>query len=1013
MHRQPASIPSRWVQQRRPTRRLGLAILHLLLLLGLISPWSAQASPTLQLTPGGSDTDMATNGAAITAGLVSTVGDFAQAGNQLSLAPHSQPPALLARQDYQKVYSQANALLTTGVTFRRSNLQLPPSCRTVDECKLNYEDFNNGELFVAFCANYDTVDVRGYCPGDEPSTWPRPATQIRGQLVRAREMFGFLALAEPADMTVKVNGVNTNVRTIGRSGVLSATREIANIHMIFGNEFLVDALDYRFAGGDPRADQIIAEELAQLEKARRQFELAVGVLAHAFNADFGGPNGGYIGDYFSEREFDLFGLVSERMVLAIGEMADRYRQMGQDAQALDLYARAFANQYVQAMALATGAAQQNTKFLQTGGVEIISNLERLRAQAQAIHDGINPFGFIDAYVPLQTYDELRRLVQIDFLRDATEDENRAENAQREFDQNRNALAREMQNLRLTYDSRLLELCGPSQNNYDTCLGNGGLMKQNFHNLVAASQRLNQVKTRQGNIEEQVRIEQERTAKIIELTLDNGQKISAAALARGQINAYHYTETTGSSRTHNIYGGAETSFDLKWSLNPFNWVGADTKVFAGYRFEYSRIKSSQTVWDPDQEVLAELESAEAVRQAVNQADILNANSAATIKTLLLQIVELSIEEKIVAEEMSRLISEHNDLVNQYNQFLTLRNQASADVVDSNLANPAFRILRDQTTVEAARSVDVAAQFTYLTAKALESEFLIRYPNLSAIFKARTADDVDNFLNDLEAFRVAIGSPGERNRYPYRISVAKDLFGLSDENLDPTGVLSPSERARLRFEGFQAILQRSKITDPVTGQVIGFELGFATTLLNNQIFTPNVWNNRIAGVGLPADVPNTQGIALNVLTRQFGDIGTPEVQLTHDGHASYRTVNGQFVEYVPENAKLAGFATPPGFESKSKTATILSSVNGNGRGTPSSALFNRSVAASNWTLRIDLRSPFNSKLDIAQLEDIEINMDTTGIALATNLPAAQADADRLQASFVQSAPVANAPTGEDHQ
>ena len=62
-------------------------------------------------------------------------------------------------------------------------------------------------------------------------------------------------------------------------------------------------------------------------------------------------------------------------------MADRYRQLGEDAQALDLYARAFANQYVQAMALATSAAQQNAQFLENGGYEIINNLERLRAQA--------------------------------------------------------------------------------------------------------------------------------------------------------------------------------------------------------------------------------------------------------------------------------------------------------------------------------------------------------------------------------------------------------------------------------------------------------------------------------------------------------------------------------------------------------------------------------------------------------------------------------------------------------
>ncbi|MCB0188849.1 MAG: hypothetical protein KDE31_31480, partial [Caldilineaceae bacterium] len=230
--------------ETNPMNNLSKRLLLWLLLLSLLLPAHAQAMPTAQST-GSTDTDTdmrGSDGRAITAGGLSTIGDFAQAGNQLSLLPKAQPPALLARQDYQKVYDQANALLTTGETFRQTELQLPPACKTVDECRLNYEDFNNGELFFSFCANYDSIDARGYCAGDNPVSWPRPSEQIRGQLVRAREMYGFLALAEPADMTVLVNGVPTPVRAIGRTGVLSATREIANIHMIFGNEFMVDAL---------------------------------------------------------------------------------------------------------------------------------------------------------------------------------------------------------------------------------------------------------------------------------------------------------------------------------------------------------------------------------------------------------------------------------------------------------------------------------------------------------------------------------------------------------------------------------------------------------------------------------------------------------------------------------------------------------------------------------------------------------------------------------------------------
>ncbi len=1022
------------LHQARPrTVRIGYLI-RLLLLLSLLAPGPAYAKPTQkglgQAPAGGSDTDMSSNGAAITAGLVSTVGDFSQ-GGQISLAPSSQPPALLARQDYQNVYDQAQALLTIGRNFRLTDLQLPPTCSGANagDCQKNYTDFNSGRIFYRYCADYTNIALNGYCRGfDELS----PAEQreripdlsaelpltgdkdIRNKLVRAREMFGFLSLAEPPDLTVMVDGQPRTIREIGRSGVLTSTRELANIHMIFGNEFMVDALDYRFSSGDPRADQIIAEELHQLEQSLQQFNFAVDVLSYAFNADFGGPGGVRIGDYFGAGEFKLFGLVSERMVSALGEMADRYRQLGQDQKALDLYNTAFANQYVQAMALATSASQRNANFAQNGGWEILTNLETLRTRAQAIHDGINPFGFVEEYVPLQTYAELRNLTQSDFLRDTTEDEDRAANAQREFDQNRTALNRELQNLKLTYDAQLLELCGTSSDDYQTCDVEGGLMRQNFHNLDAASLRILQVQKRIDNLGAQMRIEQDRNGKTIELTLANGQQMALLEYQKGVIGAYRTTEARVESSSDEKYYGGElqttTSFGISFppsfgsGKSSFGFsASVSASASAGYRHSSSKVSSVTAVWDPASTKLGAISSVEALQGAVLQANIANANSEATIKNLMLQQAELMIELDIAFREWNRLADEHQQLKERYHNLLNLRAQARADVATSNFSNPAFRLLRDHSTVEAARSHGLAAQFAYLTAKALEAEYLVRYPALNDIFKARTADDIDNFLNDLEAFRVAIGSPGQLNRFPYRISLAKDLLGLSDQNLDPTGGLSPSERSRLRLEGFQAILQRNLITDTKTNQVVAIELPFTTSLLDNHIFSPNIWNNRIAGVNLPADVPNTQGVTINLLTRQFGDIGTPEVQLTQGGHASFRTAQGALVEYVPENAKLSGYPVPNGFESKTKTANILASVNGNGRGAASSALFNRSVAASGWVIRIDLKSPFNNKLDMRQIEDIEINMDTIGIALANNAAAAQVDAANLQAAFV----------GEGHQ
>ena len=731
------------------------------------------------------------------------------------------------------------------------------------------------------------------------------------------------------------------------------------------------------------ADQIIAEEMNQLTQARRQYELGVDVLSFAFNADFGGPSGAYIGDFFGQAEYDLFGKVSERLVQTIGEIADRYRQLGDDAAALAVYADAFGQQYVQALALANSAAERDQDFLANGGWEIINNLESLRTAAQAIHDGVNPFGFVDEYVPLQTYSELRQLTQGDFLRDATEDEDRAAGAQREFDRNATALNQELQNLRLTYDQRLSELCGDSSDNYVTCTG--GLMEQNYHNMAAAYDRIQLIQQRLNNIPQQIQIEQDRAGQIIALTLENGENMAAIEYTRGVINSYRVTEAVVTAETSSWQAGTEarSSFSFGFPLSGSNGFGIgwenQISAYVGYQHANSTTSSVSKVWDPAQEELGFLSSVAALQNAANQAQVVGANSAAVIQNLLLQQAEVMIELDIAVDEYNRVAAEHNQLVDQYHRWVNLRQQAQADQLDSYVNNPAYRILRDSLTVEASRSHGLAARFAYLAAKALEYEFLVRYPKLNDIFKARTADDVDNFLNDLEAFRLALGSPGERNRYPYRISLAKDMLGLSDQNLDPNSALSATERSRLRFENFQDVIAANVITDTTTGAAIAIEIPFSTSLLDNRIFTPNIWNNRIAGVGLPLDVPNTQGIAINLLTRQFGSVGTPEVQLTHSGHASYRTATGEIVQYVPENAKLSGYIVPAGFESKTKTATILSSVNGNGQGTPSSAFFNRSVAASHWVLRIDLNSPFNRQLQLDQIEDIEIQMDTTGVAL----------------------------------
>jgi hypothetical protein len=820
-------------------------------------------------------------------------------------------------------------------------------------------------------------------------------------------MFGYLAADAPADLAIDVEGELVNVREAGRQALLATVRELANIHLVFGNEFMVDALDYRFGGSNPAADAIIAEELGQLDLAQQQFSLAVDVLVHAFNTSVGGPQGTRIGDFFTDREYEIFGIVSDRFTETVAEQAVRYRQLSQDDQALALYADAFTEQYMQALALAQRTVTPNDdtpendddegQFLDNGGWEFIHNLQSLQAAAQSVRDGVNPFGFEASYVPLQPYIELRQLTQGDFLRDASEDENAAAIAQREFDQNRTALTQELQNLRLTYNNNLLQLCGASNDNFATC--EGGVMEQNYFAMETASERLDLIAQKLENLAAEVESEQLRAGQIISLTLENGAQLAVDAYARGVISAYRVTEAEVRTRNDEIYGGGEVRVGVSNRIGvPPKWgVDVNASVFAGYRHSESWTNSTTTIWDPSQLELAAIDSVQALREAARQAQITGIESDARIRSLLLQQAELMIEQEIAYIEWNRLSAEHNHLVQQYHNWLNLREQAQEDLVDSYLSNPAYRVLRDSLTVEASRSLELAAQFAYLTAKALEYEFLTPIDFLGDIFKARTADDIDNYLNRLEVLRRSIGSPGERNRFPHRISLAQDVLGFTDEVLDPDGVLSPFQIANLRFARFQETLQQNVITDTQSGQVIGMELPFGTSLEDGRIFSANVWNNRIAGVGQPPEVPGTVGIAINLLTRQFADLGTPEVILTHAGHSSYRTLSGEIIQYTPENARPSGYPVPGGFQSRTKTAVILASVNGFGSPTLSSALFNRSVAASGWRLRIDLNSPFNDELDLNQVEDIEILMDTTAIAIPQLQLQAEEEAEQLQREF----------------
>ena len=901
------------------------------------------------------------------------------------------------------VIAEADGLFDLGESFRLSKVQLLPA-NTMAAALQNYADFNDGELFYDFCADYGQIDAAGYCPEDVERS------NVRNTLLDAIGLYG-VALAWPVEEWTSAAGEVIAVRAIGGTGIVESAREIANVHLIFGNEFLVDAIDYRFSTtGIAYADDIINNELDELALAYEQFELTMKLLFRAFGADEWN-----VGDYFDSQDFETFGVASSRMLTTMDEIAARYRMLGDDDGALALYDQAYEEQYLQITAMAQKAGQLGVAYLQDGSYEMFNTLSRMRDQARGIREGLDFFGFAPDYVPLQSYEQLRVFMEgptgnTGLLSTARDLEDQARDAQRTYDANAVDMATELRTITKSYNGKLFDLCGPTEDangdglpDYDPCVG--GLMGKNMIDIDTASLRVGLAWMKAQNIVEKIQIEQDRSSELIRVELGLAQQVTAVNLAIAKLNAYKETSALTSVGEAKVYAGFKAGIqyyaqtEAKASVNPLQ-AGAEAKsgikvtfdLYGGAEFSQRWARSTASVWNPSALEIGEWQNVKTLQAAEAKAEIIGAASDATIRNLLLQQSQSLIEYEIALAQFDKVMAEHNQLSERFSFYQNKRLQAADKVAkhNSHLLSPAYRIMRDTLTIQSADAINLAAQFAYLTARAAEYELLTPYPARNDIYKCRTSNDIRIFMDELAVWYQALDRPGQLNRYPYTISLAQDILLLTDDNIDPKGRMSPEQIEAIRQRRFQVYLQNSI----QNGEL---EIWFSTFLdqqrdAGQYLFSPNIWNNRIAGVGSP--LPENQGIGINIVTGQGDNAGGAEVVLIHDGQTSYRNAASDRVYLAPDTAIPVGYVLPAELDPENTTVALRPSVNGVG-GIPNGGLANLSVAASWWTLRIPADS--RGGLDYAQIEDIEIQLDTTGRALPGLAAVATQDADRLQAGL----------------
>ncbi|MFN8443797.1 MAG: Ig-like domain-containing protein [Caldilineaceae bacterium] len=1036
------------------------------------------------------------------------------AGGGLTLTSNMPADSRLTPQDYLNAYTRAAGLLQEGVTFRSTKLQRydPAQCQAPaenpDACRFdvtglqnNYLDFNGGKLYWQFCADYDDpyvgasfipqaqddagnllkISPFGYCPTWDSltpnqksirSATPDAPNDVRNRLIEAQRIFAFLAIAEPASLqmdglktltngTVVLgqDGKQETMREVGIFGLLQATREIANVHLIFGNEFMVTALRYPFSVNDPSSQNLVEGERKNLEMAAHQYSLAVDALLYTLNFRLDEATGDQIANHFGDREFQTFAAASERLVQAQSELAKRDRLLGSNTaastgNALRRLDSAYLDQYLQGLALAgqatgmqadnpqtTNVNESRLKFIANGGRSLQDNLRRLAQQTQAIRAGLNPLGYEDDYVPVVTMPELLSVANSLYTTAQSTGQSLAD-SQRTFDEKFDQLKTALGTLQDSFDSSLLELCGLTHDtspqdglqddtngdglrDWDVCgpqditgdgrpditpLNRSGLIGQNYWDVINATNDLSLAKRRAENITLLIKKEEETSGQVISITLSSAKLIGAYQLAIGALNAEKETTTVASSHTETGYADISASVEtnsmitVKGSVNPIACVIGDCDVkyeqsvafklnaTGGGRFERTQLSSVDTVYDPNEKEIAGYQNLITLQQAIADNAKTALASQQRVYELELQLLEQLIEVDKARAALNKTIAEHNMLVEKFALTLSQRQSAQAGLQESYLAKPYFRLLRDAAALESAAALDRATQFAYLTAKAYEYLTLSPYPDMNEIFRLRNAGNLRTVLDKLLTRYTSLNPDQNLQKGIYNLSLAQDVFGLTNAVLNPTGALSNAEVDALRTARFQQLLAENRITNPAKNfDKIVIYFG---TRLSNPEFIQGVWGDRIAGIDNqgPGCRGGCRGLWLNVVTNQSANDFTsqdkfPIIRLTHGGDASYRNALGEIVQYRVGPAMMVGETLPPGFTFKpGETSTImLSHVNLPGGAEPNPNLktnnfVNRSVATSKWAIEIDLNEGTNKNLlQLNQIRDIEIRFDTTYLTL----------------------------------
>lgn len=507
---------------------------------------------------------------------------------------------------------------------------------------------------------------------------------------------------------------------------------------------------------------------------------------------------------------------------------------------------------------------------------------------------------------------------------------------RSFEDSEDELLQQMQNLALTYDSQIADLCGDSfdpdavalDTDWEKCgAEDAGEVGSLLLQLELADARIQASQSRIQGQFDKITIDRDalaRTQDVREGTLefieDTGTALAINTMCQGVVQAIQDSISVASN-------------SQLWNVGAPVAMGAQAfsmgVLKAGLQVQRQQLETAQTMRFHRQDASLEL-----------------INGMASIQKQLIDFNQLAVE--ILQDNLARqdMASRVNDAVARAKRLHALRRQAASIVDRDPSHDPAFRILRDGQALQLLETRSRAQRMLYLAARALEYEVNTPIASLGgAVLSARSAQGMTQLSNCLKeihtSHRLAFGSP---QAYKAEVSVREMLgiFGpLTDE---VTGEeLGAGQRFRLATQKSQAYDEDGALT-----------ITFSTNLMpNNGLWSTDVCGDRIT----------------RVRAQLVGDgLGDNEAQVNV-------SLAGAAVMRECDSERVQTWSMGEGSGASAGSAVIQAGVNSYGTAEPNASLYGQSVARASWQITIPPGSvaPSNADVDLSQLDDVVLEIE----------------------------------------